>query len=284
MMKMTRTELLDQILRTARKIRGRLDGTFLFPRSDVLTETQRHFLEWNAERLGIPVDQSYERYRHSREEFRCGHGGTDFRAYNDQAYRIFGVFFDDSPAEAFDAYQGHALMHFLRMLSYADVTGQAGDLVVTELVGQSSVGILDFGCGLAQRSRALARTLSDRGVQVELVLADIPTLRKDFLLWLGKKTGIATRFLDCTQAQPIPQLPACAVCFAVDFFEHVHVPLPYLQRIHDALIPGGCLVTDLADHASEFMHVAPILAPLREELGRLGYVVVDPYRVFRKPV
>jgi len=267
---------LDRILRSVTRFRGQ-------PDDDNLTATQSYFVQWNAERLGISLAQSRQRYAQSRAEFRGGHSGSAFRLYNDQAYRIYGVFFNDSPTEVFGAYQAHAPMHFLRMLSYQDVHWDESEPIFGELRQRSSVRILDFGCGLAQRSRALAKSLRNADVDVELILVDIDTLRSEFLLWLGKQTDIPTRFLACTPSVPIPELPAYDVGFVLEFFEHVHDPMAYFRKLHDALTPGGYFLTDISDHEHEFMHVSPDLNALRVEVGRLGYTVIDRDRLIRKP-
>jgi SAM-dependent methyltransferase len=169
------------------------------------------------------------------------------------------------------------------MLSYREPKWNHGDLVVQKLEGRSRIDILDYGCGLAQRSRELAKYLAGTGVQVHLYLADIPTLRREFLLWLGKQTGIATTMLDCTATRPIPTLAPCDICFATEVFEHLHEPVRHFEAIHAALKPKGILVTEISDHEAEFLHVSPHLAQLRDRLHSLGYGELRPHMLFQKP-
>ena len=236
-----------------------------------LTGTQKMFLRWNAERLNLTPEESERRYIASWGAVKGGHAGIGFREFNVSAHELFRVFFNDSEAEIYDAYRFYGPLHMLRMLSYPEPVWSAKDLVVKKLLASPKADILDYGCGLAQRSRSLAGFLRENGIEVRLFLADIPTLRKDFLLWLGEKTGIPTTFLECTAAMPIPELPACDVCFALDFFEHVHNPVENFNRIHQALRPGGLLEADLEDHENEFMHVSPRLGVLRARIRELGY-------------
>lgn len=248
-----------------------------------LTSTQEMFCAWNAERLGIAVEDSRNRYLDSWKTIRNGHGGPEYRGFCLLTHNLLRVLYDDSEQDVFDAYQFHAPMHFLRMLSYPEPVWDERDPVVQGLRSRGQVTVLDFGCGLAQRSRGLAQMLRGQGGEVDLVLADIPTVRKPFLLWLGGKLGIPTTFLDCTPAVPIPPLGACDICIATEVFEHLHHPLRYLDAMHAAIRPGGLLLTNVADHRPEYMHVSPSLAPLRQRLGALGYVEILPNRLYRKP-
>jgi 2-polyprenyl-3-methyl-5-hydroxy-6-metoxy-1,4-benzoquinol methylase len=246
------------------------------------TETQRMFLRWNADRLGITINESQQRFAKSWESFPGGHAGKAFRDFNDTAYKLYQVFHNDTASEVFEAYQLHAPMHFLRMLGYSEPEWSDTNLLVQKLASRSQVDILDFGCGLAQRSRTLAACLKRKGVDVRLHLADIPTLRKDFLIWLGKETQIPTTFLSCTRENPIPTLPPCDFWLAMDFFEHVYEPLAYFEKLHTALKPNGLMMADVVDHEDEFMHVSPRLGALRDKIRDLGYKELVPGELFEK--
>lgn len=236
-----------------------------------LTVTQRAFVAWNAARLEISTEETAARYFRSWRAWPGGHSGPAFRDLGTRMHRTYEVFSGDGPAEVFDAYRLHSPMHFLRMLAYPDPT-IAGDHPVVRALDarergrRDAVAILDFGCGLAQFSRALARHLAGNGVAVRLALADIPTIRKDFLLWVGRRDGIPTTFLDCTAERPVPALPDCDLCVATEVFEHFHRPLDYLDAFENALRPGGLLLTNVDDHAAEPFHVSPDLSAVR---GRL---------------
>jgi SAM-dependent methyltransferase len=242
------------------------------------------FLQWNAERLGISFDESKERYLASWFLFKGGHREAAFRDFCDLNHNVFKAFYSDSRIEGYETYRFHGAMHFLRMLSYSTPAWHPNDFLVQELFKKPSVTIVDFGCGLAQRSRSLSEFLKASGVSVHLVLLDIATIRKDFLLWLGSKSGIPTSFLDCSGDNEIPLLPPCDVCFALEFFEHVHDPIQFLNAIHDALRSGGFLETNISDHQKEFMHVSPKLGILRERLRKLGYREIHKNELYQKPL
>ena len=247
-----------------------------------MTRTQELFLQWNAERLGITLEESKRRYTASRAVLPEGHSGREFGKFNGVAHEVFRVFFDDNAAEVFETYRYHGPMHFLVMLTYPEPKWVATDLIVKELSKRSEVSILDFGCGLAQQSRTLAEYLRDHGIGVRLTLADIPTLRQDFLVWWGKRTGISTTFLACTLKTPIPELPECDLCQTTEFFEHVHDPVAYFDRIDAKLSKGGLLVTGIMDHHADFMHVSPKLGELRARIVERGYEVLVADRILRK--
>jgi hypothetical protein len=273
--------------RAARKTAA-LEGTGLVMsvpnrNADGMTRTQEAFLQWNAERLGIPLEESKQRYAASSAVVPGGHGGSEFGKFNGVAHEVFRVFFDDSPTEVFDTYRYHGPMHFLVILTYPEPKWAATDLIVKELSNRSEVSILDFGCGLAQQSRTLAVYLRDHGIKVRLTLADIPTLRQEFLIWWGKQAGIPTTFLPCTLATPIPELPECDLCQTTEFFEHVHDPVAYFDRFDAKLARGGLLVTGIMDHHADFMHVSPQLGALRARIAERGYETLVDNRVLRKP-
>ncbi|MGD0501349.1 MAG: methyltransferase domain-containing protein [Steroidobacteraceae bacterium] len=248
------------------------------------TRTQQYFIDWNAERLGITPAESRERYVQSWNAIPNGHSGKAFGKFHGHCYDVFKVFADDSPREVMSAYQIHGHVHFLTMLTYPEPRWFDDDAIVKRLKGREQVSIVDFGCGLAQQSRTLAEYLRDQGIKVRLALADIPTVRKDFLLWWGRHTGIPTTFLECTLERPIPDLPRMDVCFALEFFEHVYDPAAYFTRIDAAMNGGGLLVTNIGDHHRDFMHVSPKLGALRDAVAASHYEEVFATFIYQKPM
>lgn len=248
-----------------------------------LTRTQELFLLWNAERLGISLEESQRRYADSWAVFPKGHRGRAFDKFNGDFHSLFRVFYEDTPREVFETYQFLGPLHFLTFLTYPEPHWSESDLIVAQIGSRQHVSIMDFGCGLAQQSRSLAEYLHSRGAQVNLTLADIPTLRAEFLTWWGQKTGIPTQFLPCTLEAPRPPLPEFDVCFAMEFFEHVHEPVAYFEHIDAKLRPGGILITGIMDHYSGFTHVSPQLGKLRELVAARGYETLIANRILKKP-
>jgi SAM-dependent methyltransferase len=247
-----------------------------------LSATQQQFIHWNAQRLGISQEDSTQRYFASWRAVKGGHRRSDFRDFSHMSHDLYQVFFNDNESEIYSAYAFHGPMHFLRMLSYSDPVWTEQDPVIQHLSTYSTVDIIDYGCGLAQRSRALADYLSAKGIRVSLTLVDIPTIRKEFLLWMGVENKIKTIFIESTEQSPVPELPAADICIATEFFEHVYDPLPYFRNIDKALRKNALLVTNIEDHKKEFMHVSPDLASLRSAVKALNYDELEPRQLFRK--
>jgi SAM-dependent methyltransferase len=246
------------------------------------TRTQDYFVEWNAGRLGITHAASRSRYLQSWHALANGHSGRAFGKFHGHCYDVFKVFADDSPREVMDAYKVHGYVHFLTMLTYPEPQWFDEDAIVRRLLGRKEISILDFGCGLAQQSRALAEYLHAKGLRVRIAFADIATIRKDFLVWWGRKTGIATAFLECSAERPRPELPTIDLCFALEFFEHVYDPLAFFTSIDQAMAHNGILVTNMGDHHKDFMHVSPELGALRQAVHASGYQEILANFIYHK--
>src|SRR5690606_33208454 len=65
---------------------------------DALNPWQEGFCAWNAERLGIPEEDSRRRYRASWRVLPGGHAGAAFRQFCETQMAVFAVVADDSPA------------------------------------------------------------------------------------------------------------------------------------------------------------------------------------------
>ena len=247
------------------------------------SSTQEHFCSWNAERLGISESESRRRYIKSWYMLPNGHAGQEIRTFADLSYGLFEVFVGDNETEVYEAYRIHSQMHFLRMLAYPESVWLPNHPVVNAFSGKPDVTIVDYGCGLAQHSRGLAESLSKNRTNVRVVLVDIPTLRKDFLLWMAAKTRIPMEFLECSRMRPVPDLPNSDVVIATEVFEHLHDPMPAFEEIHRTLKPSGFLLTNLSDHEGEFMHVSPNLKALRDCTRELKYEELQYSTLFQKP-
>jgi hypothetical protein len=247
-----------------------------------LNRYQEAFCEWNAQRLGVTVAESRRRFEDSMRTFRGGHAGLTFRTFNDISHSLYSVFANDTEREVYDAYRLHTPAHFLRQLSHSEPAWGPSHPVVAALRSNDAATIVDFGCGMAQSSISLGERLRSFGVVPTLVLADIPTLRFEFLEWLAPHWGFDARMAACTPEHPVPELEPCDVLIAREFFEHVYDPVGYLERLDGYVKPGGFVVTNVADHHAEFMHVSPDLHELRERFAKLGYREVARHKVLQK--
>ena len=247
-------------------------------------EMQVFFVEWTSKRLGISKDEAKARYEASWATFEGGHKGAEFRDFNIKSYSLYGVFVGDRAEEVYDSYKVHGNMHFLRMLSYGDSYLHPEHEVISALSQKKTVRILDFGCGLAKNAIKAAEILSSMNVSVELFLCDISTLRKDFLISFCKEKHIKMEFLDCTQENPFPIAESLDLIIATEVFEHIHDPLSLLKKFHCAMNIDSYLLTNIADHKEEFMHVSPNLESLRKKLFDLSYFESKKYYRYKKVV
>lgn len=248
-----------------------------------LNELQKEFITWNSERLGVSLETAEQRFLTSQAAFADGHRGAKFRRFCGSSYKAFLPFYSDEQGELEESYKFFSLLHFLRMLSYGYRSWPHTDEIVQQLSNKKFVNIIDYGCGLAQGSFWFANELRAVDVNVSLTLVDFPTLRKDFLTWKCKKDGIALTFIDANGHGPAPTLPKSNLCIATEFFEHVRNPIQYFAIIDEALEPGSWILTNVADHRDEFMHVSPELSDLRDYIEAQGYEHLVENRVMQKP-
>jgi SAM-dependent methyltransferase len=144
--------------------------------------------------------------------------------------------------------------------------------VLQRLQKKHSVDIVDYGCGLAHRSIAVARKLSGQGVPTKLYLLDIPKpIHRAFLRFLCEKYSLSHEFIDVTSSQQLPPVPTCDYCDAVSVFEHLPDPVAVLGQIDQALRADGLLLATVDDEEDEMMHVSPDLSAARRRLQDSRY-------------
>jgi len=256
------------------------------PYASELTETQKLFIEWNAERLKISTEECRKRFFRSMERFVNGHTGSEFDEYCELTHDVFNVLYGDKEEELYDSYAFYGTLDFLRYLSYPLPRYEDNSILIKSIGQKSKIVIVDYGCGLAQSSRALANYFAGRNVPTELHLFDIPTIRKDFLKWIYRESSVKLTLHDCTANNPIPEIPHCDVLFALEFLEHVYNPMIYVQRFHESLMNKSILVTNVEDHKVEFMHVTPILKEVRNHIRDLRYALISDdqaFQIYKKP-
>jgi SAM-dependent methyltransferase len=153
---------------------------------------------------------------------------------------------------------------------------------LTPLFDKPTPVIVDFGCGLAQTSISLALFLREQARNPELFLADLPVPQLEFLTWFCRRLKLSATTVECTPSVPLPPLPQCDLLIATELFEHLHDPLRYMEVFAAAIKPGGFLLTNIANHTPEFLHVTPDLAPLRAYLQQRGWRELRSNRIFQK--
>lgn len=249
-----------------------------------LSDTQEKFIEWNALRLNIPRETARERYLESLSAFPDGHGGEKYKEFCNLSYRVFGGLYGDTEAEIFSSYPFYGPLHMLRFLSYPEKNIYTAN---TDFIGllkeRTEITILDFGCGLAHESRGMARAFLELNKPCRLLLADIPTIRKDFALYLCRQAGIDAAFFDCRAEMPVPAFPKYDLLVATEIFEHVYDPVKYFEALNANLNKGGLIYTNVSDHHREFMHVSPNLEKLRTHIIASGFQEIRDHTLFQKP-
>jgi SAM-dependent methyltransferase len=166
----------------------------------------------------------------------------------------------------------HAPFDFLRMLSYRIPADGEMLEIIDSLAARQRVDIVDYGCGLAQRSIALAGALKVRQRDVHVTFVDIRRpLFVDFLKFLCERRGLASRFVEVDADTPFPSLPPHDFCDLVNVLEHLPEPGRALENIDRSLRHGGLLLAAVDDQEAELMHVSPNLRDVRERLVELNY-------------
>jgi hypothetical protein len=153
---------------------------------------RRDLAEFVAAKRGIDVTRAVELMGRAEGQFLGGWGGQDYRRFTELALETFRPLYDEtSDAELVRTYQFHGPVDFLRMIGYAIPTLQDIGPILKCLEGNSKVEILDYGCGLAHRTVAVARCLLKRQVNVKVTFVDIRRdLHFDFLNFFAGNTAL----------------------------------------------------------------------------------------------
>jgi SAM-dependent methyltransferase len=232
------------------------------------------FIEFIAAFRGTTTVQAAELIERSQQLFAGGWAGNEFREFTGRALEALRPLHGDaSVMELISTYQVHAPFDFLRMLSYPIPTDTDLSPIIDHLgrLGRN-IAIVDYGCGLAHRTIAVACALRRGGVRVDLTLVDIHRgHHTDFLTFLGQKYGLNQTFVEITSDRLYPDLPAHDYADLVNVLEHLPDPVRVVDNIDRALRPGGLLLAGVGDQADEMMHVTPQLGAVRDRLAHLGY-------------
>jgi SAM-dependent methyltransferase len=258
------------------------------PAGAAVATYRAEFAEFVAGRRGIALSEARRLVDAAAGQFEGGWGGNDYRRFTELALETFRPLYGDATeSELLETYRFHGGLDFLRMLGYAVPDASELQPILQILSKKQSVRVVDYGCGLAQRSIAVARALIAGGAEVELVLVDVRRdLHFDFLTFLCRKHAVPMRFVEVTANGVYPALPAHDYCEAVSVLEHLRDPVAAIGHIDAALHPGGLLLASVEDEMEEMMHVSTDLSAVRARLGALGYSKMAQMfgaTLFRKP-
>jgi 2-polyprenyl-3-methyl-5-hydroxy-6-metoxy-1,4-benzoquinol methylase len=200
-----------------------------------------------AEFLGIPIEDARRRVDRSGEDFADEWRRTVTRPTDpEQLVR----FYNESRAELFEQIAWHASepIHH-RSFVCADLA-----------LARSGREFLDYGSGIG--SNALVFGLTGFSV----TLADIADPLRHFARWRLERRGLRVRTIDLKHEQLERARYDVITCF--DVLEHVPDPLSAVERMRDALRPGGTffLYAPFGFDPERLMHVIhedPISAKIR---------------------
>lgn len=230
------------------------------------------FVAFVQARRGISADHALQLVARSQQQFDGGWGGIAYRDFTSRALELLRPLYDDSREELIGTYQVHAPFDFLRMLSYRIPADAEMLEIIDSLAARERVDIVDYGCGLAQRSIALAVALKAREKDAHVTFVDIRRpLFVEFLAFLCERRGLASRFVEVDADTPFPSLPGHDFCDLVNVLEHLPEPGRALDNIDRSLRHGGLLLAAVDDQEAELMHVSPNLGAVRERLVELNY-------------
>jgi SAM-dependent methyltransferase len=178
-------------------------------------------------------------------------------------------FYDSSAAEIYGLAWWHILEEDLTPLSY---------VVASEFARERGCrSYLDFGSGIGSGALVFGGD-APSGVAsrqpMETTCADISSPMLEFCRFRQEIRGRSGRFVDLRH----DALPVRAYDFitAMDVFEHLYDPVEAIERLHDALRPGGYIFGRWAieEHDERRGHIVRDLRPTFRRMEELGLVEV----------
>lgn len=151
--------------------------------------------------------------------------------------------------------------------SLRDDTGPLAYVLGLEIARAHGVQTcLDFGSGVGSGALLFAHA----GIQ--MTLADISTTLLNFARWRFTRRGLSAAFLDLNQHSP----PAAGfdMILAMDVFEHLVDPVEVVDRLWQALRPGGLFFAriQVEDAGTHPQHIVRDFGPTFTRMKELGFV------------
>lgn len=236
------------------------------------------FAAFVADRRGMSLDKAWQMIATAQGIFNGGWGGDEYRDFTVLLLETLRPIYDDTnDRELIETYKHHGDVDFLRMLSYPVPKHKDLEAPLRLLADKKTVEIVDYGCGMAQRTIALAKHLVASGKRVKLYQVDIrKEIFREFLGFVCRKYNIETEYIEITAENLYPELPQHDYCDNVSVLEHIREPLRVIDNTHRGLRPGGLFLAGAGDARVEMMHISPNLQACRMRLNDLGYQVVGP--------
>ena len=257
-----------------------------------LTWTEKAFVQWNALRLHIPLNQSKARYQVAATSGGPGgFGSAKFRDLLSQIETAYSVFTSDSRAEIFDSYRVIGIPYTLRFISYRHRCDTPKNVMLAQNLHEAfaqpaTLRIIDYAAGMAQKSRCIAELLRVRHQRLtKLYLYDISSPRDHFLNFTCRQfDGFDCEFHNF-DTNPTPDLPRdIHLMFATEVLEHLypHQSKHLQAQLAKSVLKGGVFYTNVKRHDKEFGHVSADLNFWRAWLARHGFTEVVKNVIFKR--
>jgi mycofactocin glycosyltransferase len=169
-------------------------------------------------------------------------------------------FYDESPAMLHELIWWHTLGDDLSPLAYVLALGFAQQ--------HGCKSYLDFGAGVGAGGLLFAR----HGLQT--TLADISSPLLCFSAWRLGLRNLPAQYLDLKQSH-LPR-QSFDMITAMDVFEHLSEPVEAVEKLWDALKPGGFLYARISaeDDENRPQHIVHDFGPTFERMRALEFVEV----------
>ena len=246
-----------------------------------ITEWQQLFIEFIAYKRGIPIDQARQEYIDGWNSIPGGYRGPEFKRLIAQTADLASPLLGKTPEEVAKSYERFAELHLLRWTAYKlQLWPAQQEFLMEKRKHCSAFYIVDYGCGDAQKSLSLAKELISWDAYVNITFIDVPTLRKDFVLWATDQIGADSCWVDSSSKGPGERygdvIEAADVIIAWEVLEHVFNPEHTMSMILRSLGTHGHLVANINDHGREYFHVSTDLSKVRALMDRSGMGLVGP--------
>jgi len=182
-------------------------------------------------------------------------------------------------------YEFHSSIDFFRMLGYPTYTCPRDLILYEELINHLKdldnqtddiITIVDYGAGLAQVTLTLTKLLAEAGVKTKLIFIDIPRFtHKEFLEFIGNRHNLNIEFIDITNDNPYPKIPAFDFIQIKDVFEHVHKPEKIVDNIESSIRNFGIISATTEDEGPEMMHVTRDLKVVRDRFESYNFNLIE---------
>lgn len=244
------------------------------------TWTEHAFVQWNALRLHISLNESATRYQRAAA-MSAGFASTQFRELLGQIETAYSVFTSDSRAEIFDSYRVIGIPYTLRFVSYKAKCGTPLQVKLARNLHEAfpraeTLKIIDYAAGMAQKSRCIAELLRvNHKRRSKLFLYDISSPRDHLLNFTCRQfDGFDCEFRSF-DINPTPDLPrGIHLVFATEVLEHLYPEQSkHLQvQLDTSVQQGGFFYTNIREHTQEFGHVTTNLHFWRAWFRKHGFI------------